>query len=261
MRPGYPRWALIPAAVALVLLGVPLIGLLLRADWARLPRLLASERSIDALTLSLATCLVSTALVLLLGVPTALVLARTAGRRASLARTVVTLPMVLPPVVAGLALLTTLGRRGLIGAPLSAWGIEIGFTTVAVVIAQTFVSLPFLVISLEGALRAAGTDYEAAAAYLGASPSRVFWRVTVPMAAPALASGTALAFARALGEFGATLTFAGSLQGKTRTLPLEIYLLRESDSDLAIALAVVLLAVAGVVVFVATRLRAWGNHG
>ena len=166
----------------------------------------------------------------------------------------------LPPVVAGLALLTTLGRRGLLGQHLAALGIEIGFTTVAVVIAQVFVSLPFLVVSLEGALRTSGLDYERAASYLGASPTRTLLTVTLPMAAPALASGTALSFARALGEFGATLTFAGSLQGVTRTLPLEIYLLRESDSDLALALAVVLLAVAGIVVWLATRLQAWGSH-
>jgi molybdate transport system permease protein len=169
--------------------------------------------------------------------------------------------MVLPPVVAGLALLTTLGRRGLVGQHLSALGIEIGFTTTAVVIAQTFVALPFLVVSLEGALRSSGQDYERAATYLGASPTRTLLTVTLPMAAPALASGTALSFARALGEFGATLTFAGSLQGTTRTLPLEIYLLRESDSDLALALSVVLLAVAGVVVWLATHFRAWGSHG
>lgn len=256
----YPRWALVPTGVALALLGVPLVGLLLRANWAELPGLLVSDRAVDALRLSLVTCTISTLLVLALGVPTALVLARTDGRWGSVARTLVTIPMVLPPVVAGLALLTTLGRRGLIGGPLSAIGIEIGFTTVAVIVAQTFVSLPFLVISLEGALRASGSDFEAAAGYLGASPSRVFWRVTLPMAAPALASGTALSFARALGEFGATLTFAGSLQGTTRTLPLEIYLLRESDSDLALALAVVLLAVAALVVGVATHLRAWGSH-
>ena len=256
----YPRWALAPTGVALALLGVPLLGLVLRANWAELPALLASDRAVDALRLSLVTCLISTVLVLLLGVPTALVLARSRGRWATAARTLVTVPMVLPPVVAGLALLTTLGRRGLIGSHLATLGIEIGFTTAAVVIAQTFVSLPFLVISLEGALRSAGTDYEAAAGFLGAGPSRVFWRVTLPVAAPALASGTALAFARALGEFGATLTFAGSLQGTTRTLPLEIYLLRETDSDLAMALSVVLLAVAGLVVWLATRLHAWGTH-
>lgn len=258
---SYPKWALAPMALALTLLGLPLVGLLVRADWARLPELLMSERSLDALRLSLYTCLISTFFVLILGVPTALVLARTRGRWASAARTLVTVPMVLPPVVAGLALLTTLGCRGLVGQHLSALGIEIGFTTTAVVIAQTFVALPFLVVSLEGALRSSGQDYERAATYLGASPTRTLLTVTLPMAAPALASGTALSFARALGEFGATLTFAGSLQGTTRTLPLEIYLLRESDSDLALALSVVLLAVAGLVVWLATHFRAWGNNG
>lgn len=256
-----PRWAWLPLGLTIALLGVPLIGLLLRANWTELPTLLATDRARDALTLSLVTCAVSTVLVLLLGVPTALVLARANGRWAHPVRTLVTVPMVLPPVVAGLALLTTFGRRGLIGSHLSALGIEIGFTTLAVVIAQTFVALPFLVISLEGALRTSGGDHDRAAAYLGASPTRTFLTVTVPMAAPALASGAALSFARALGEFGATLTFAGSLQGVTRTLPLEIYLLRESDSDLALALAVVLLAVAGTVVGLATRLHAWGTHG
>ncbi len=256
-----PRWTWFPLGLTLALLGIPLVGLLVRANWAELPTLLASDRARDALTLSLATCAVSTLFVLVLGVPTALVLARSSGRWAHAARTLVTVPMVLPPVVAGLALLTTFGRRGLIGSHLSAMGIEIGFTTVAVVVAQTFVALPFLVISLEGALRTSGADFERAAGFLGAGPTRAFLTVTVPMAAPALASGAALSFARALGEFGATLTFAGSLQGVTRTLPLEIYLLRESDSELALALAVVLLAVAGIVVGLATRLHAWGTHG
>lgn len=244
----------------MALLGVPLIGLLLQANWAELPRLLATDRARDALTLSVTTCIVSTTVVLVLGVPTALVLARSTSRWAHIGRTLVTVPMVLPPVVAGLALLTTLGRRGLVGTQLSALGLEIGFTTVAVIIAQTFVALPFLVISLEGALRTSGADFERAAGYLGAGPTRALFTVTVPMAAPALASGVALSFARALGEFGATLTFAGSLQGVTRTLPLEIYLLRESDSDLALALAVVLLGVAGIVVGLATRLHSWGTH-
>ena len=255
-----PRWAWLPLGLTLALLGIPLIGLLVRANWTELPHLLSQDRARDALALSLITCAISTIFVLLLGVPTALVLARSRGRWAPFVRTLVTVPMVLPPVVAGLALLTTLGRRGLIGSYLSAIGIEIGFTTIAVIIAQTFVALPFLVISLEGALRTRGADFERAAGYLGAGPTRVFFTVTLPMAAPALASGAALSFARALGEFGATLTFAGSLQGVTRTLPLEIYLLRESDSDLALALAVILLAVAGLVVGVATRLHAWGTH-
>lgn len=250
-----PRWAWLPFGLAVALLVVPLTGLLIRAPWQRLPELLTSERALDALGLSLATCLVSTLIVLLIGAPTALVLARSRGRWARWVRTLVTVPMVLPPVVAGLALLIVLGRRGLIGEHLSVLGIEIGFTAVAVVVAQTFVALPFLVVSLEGALRAAGDDFERAAAHLGATPTRSFFTVTLPMLAPAFGSGTALAFARALGEFGATLTFAGSLQGVTRTLPLEIYLLREGDTDLALALAVVLLTVAALVVGLSHGLR------
>ncbi|OCL31425.1 molybdenum ABC transporter permease subunit [Tessaracoccus lapidicaptus] len=251
---GLPRWAWLPFALAMALLVIPLAGLLARAPWARLGELLASDRSRDALLLSLATCAASTVICLILGVPTALVLARARGQWVAAARTLLTVPMVLPPVVAGLALLTTLGRRGLLGQPLAVLGVEIGFTTAAVVVAQTFVALPFLVVSLEGALRTAGTDMERAAARLGASPSYVLARVTVPLVAPAILSGTALSFARALGEFGATLTFAGSLQGVTRTLPLEIYLLRESDTDLALALAIVLLGVSALVVAAAARL-------
>ena len=253
-----PRWAWGPFAMGAAILVVPLAALLIRAPWTRLGELLSSEPARDALLLSLGTCVVTTLIVVILGVPMALVLARSRGRWVTFARTLVTVPMVLPPVVAGLALLTTLGRRGLIGAPLAVAGIEIGFTTAAVVVAQTFVALPFLVVSLEGALRSAGTDYERAAARLGARPTTVFRRVTVPLAAPAIVSGTALAFARALGEFGATLTFAGSLQGVTRTLPLEIYLLREADTELSLALAVVLLGVAAVIVFAAMRGR--GAH-
>ncbi len=257
---GYPRWAVLPLGLTAAVLGLPLLGLVARADWPALPQLLASQRSLDALRLSLGTCALATLIVVLLGVPTALVLARSRGRWATLGRTLVTVPMVLPPVVAGLALLTTLGRRGLVGQYLAAWGIDLGFSTAAVVMTQVFVALPFLVVSLEGALRSAGQDYERAASYLGASPSRTLFTVTLPMAAPALASGTALSFARALGEFGATLTFAGSLQGVTRTLPLEIYLLRESDSDLALALAVVLLGVASLVVWFALHVQSRGRH-
>ena len=138
---------------------------------------------------------------------------------------------------------------------------EIGFTTLAVVVAQTFVSLPYLVVALEGALRSREGRYEQVAANLGATPNRVFWRITLPLMAPALASGVALSFARALGEFGATLTFAGSLQGITRTLPLEIYLLRESDSDIALALSLVLIVIAVLIVLLSARLRSWGSRG
>lgn len=248
-----PRWAWAPFAVGIAFLAIPIIGMLGRVRWVELPSLLTSDRALDALGLSLTTCLISTALVLLVGVPLALVLARSQGWWCSVARTLVTVPMVLPPVVAGLALLTTFGRRGLVGRWLEPLGIELGFTTVAVVMAQTFVALPFLVTSLEGALRAQGQRFERAAANLGASPSQTFWRVTVPLALPAIASGTALSFARALGEFGATLTFAGSLQGTTRTLPLEIYLLREGDADTALALSLVLIVLALAIVALASR--------
>ncbi|GAB78396.1 molybdate transport system permease protein [Austwickia chelonae] len=243
-----PRWLLLPGGIALTFVALPLAGIATRIPWARVPHLLTSQTSLDALRLSLTTCLASTTLCLALGLPLALLLSRSHHRWTTLVRTLVTVPMVLPPVVAGLALLTTLGRRGLLGTTLSTWGIEIGFTTLAVVLAQTFVAMPYLVTAVEGALRAAGHDREDVAATLGASPTFVLTRITWPTMLPAVASGTALSFARSLGEFGATLTFAGSLQGVTRTLPLEIYLQRESDTDSALALALVLIIVAAATV-------------
>ena len=248
-----PRWTWLPFGIGLAFLVVPLAGMLARIPWGELPGLLGTGAARQALVLSLVTCLAATSVSFLLGVPLALVMARLEGRWATVVRTIVTIPMVLPPVVAGLALLATLGRRGLVGQHLSAWGIEIGFTTAAVVVAQVFVAMPFLVIALEGALRADSGDYGTVAANLGASPTRVLLRVTLPMAMPALVSGTALTFARALGEFGATLTFAGSLAGTTRTMPLLVYLVREQDADLALALALVLVVVALVVVAVSAR--------
>jgi molybdate transport system permease protein len=248
-RTGHlPRTVLVVAALAVLAIAVPVVGLLLRVPWSRFPELVTSEASLAALGLSLRTSAAATALCVLLGVPLALVLARSSLPGLRVARTVVLLPLVLPPVVSGLALLTTLGRTGLLGARLEAMGISVAFSTTAVVIAQTFVSLPFLVLSLEGAARTAGTRYESVAATLGARPGTVLRRVTLPLLLPALGTGTALAFARSLGEFGATLTFAGSLPGVTRTLPLEIYLQRETDPDAAVALAVVLLVVAAVMV-------------
>ncbi len=187
-------------------------------------------------------------LCVLFGVPLALVLARTRAPRRRIVRPLILLPLVLPPVVGGIALLYAFGRLGLVGRYLEAAGIQVAFTTVAVVLAQTFVSLPFPVITLEGAARTAGADFEVVAATLGASPTTVWWRVTLPLLGPGLISGAVLAFARSLGEFGATLTFAGSRQGVTRTLPLEIYLQRESDADAAVALSVLLGVVAAVVV-------------
>lgn len=243
-RPPLPRWLLAAAVLAVLLAALPLAGMAARVPWARVPELLGSEAARDALLLSLRTCALSTVLCILLGTPLAVVLSRSSGPMVALARTVTALPMVLPPVVAGLALLITLGRTGVVGQHLSVLGIEIGFTTAAVVIAQTFVAMPFLVVALEGALRSVDSGLERIAASLGASPTRVLATVTLPLVLPALVAGATMSFARALGEFGATLTFAGSLQGTTRTLPLEIYLSREADTETALALAVVLIAVA-----------------
>jgi molybdate transport system permease protein len=244
IRPALPRWLAVPAGLAAVLLVVPLVAMFGRVDWLRLPDLLASPAAVDAVWLSLRTCAASTVLCLALGLPLAMVLARARGRWAVAGRVLASLPMVLPPVVAGLALLVALGRRAWLGRHLSLLGVDLAFTTAAVVVAQTFVAMPYLVVSVEGALRSAQDQYEVVAATLGASPTTVLRRVTLPLIGPAIASGTALAFARALGEFGATLTFAGSLQGTTRTLPLEIYLARETDTDTAIALSVVLIVLA-----------------
>ncbi|MFS0886923.1 ABC transporter permease [Aeromicrobium sp. 179-A 4D2 NHS] len=252
-RADVPRWLLLPALVGLGLVGLPVLGLVLRVDWAAFPGLVTTEASRDALGLSLRTAAASTALCLVLGVPLALVLARASGRWVPLVRAVVLVPLVLPPVVGGIALLATFGRRGLLGERLEAFGVEIAFTTVAVVLAQAFVSLPFLVVSLEGALRAADAGYAEIAATLGAAPSRVLGRVTLPLVAPGLVAGTVLSFARALGEFGATVTFAGSLQGVTRALPTEIYLQREVDPDAAVALAFLLILVAVAVIALVQR--------
>lgn len=243
-----PRWLFVPAGVAALFLAVPLVGIAVRVPWAAVPDLLTSRSSLDALGLSLVTCVAATVICLVIGLPLALVLARSDGRLAGVTRTLVTIPMVLPPVVSGLALLITFGRRGVLGGPLSVLGIEVGFSTVAVVMAQVFVAMPFLITSVEGALRASGSGVEGAAASLGASPTHTMRRVTLPLLAPSIASGAALAFARALGEFGATITFAGSLQGVTRTLPLEIYMLRELDTESALALALVLVVVAAITV-------------
>ncbi len=242
----------IPAGVALALVVLPVAGLLVRTDLTRVPELITAPASLHALELSLTTAAMSTAACVLLGVPLAVVLARSAVRGIRLLRAVVLLPLVLPPVVGGLALLYLLGRKGFLGYLLDVTaGVQIPFSTAAVVIAQTFVAMPFLVVSLEGALRGAGDRYEQVAATLGARPWTVFRRVTVPLLLPALGSGVVLSFARALGEFGATITFAGSLEGVTRTLPLEVYTQAESDVDSAVALALLLIVVAVLVIAVA----------
>lgn len=258
---GVPWVLWIPAGAALALVVLPVVGLLLRTDYTRLPQLLTSPASLNALRLSLVTAVLSTLACVVLGVPLAVVLARSAGRGVRLLRAVVLLPLVLPPVVGGLALLFLLGRNGFLGYVLDvATGVRIPFTTAAVVVAQTFVAMPFLVVSLEGALRAGGDAYEQVAATLGARPWTVFRRVTLPLLLPALGSGAVLSFARALGEFGATITFAGSLEGVTRTLPLEVYNQAEADVDSAVALALLLVVVAVVVIAVA-RPRAFDTGG
>jgi molybdate transport system permease protein len=258
-----PRWVYLPAALATVFVALPLVSIAVKVDWSRFGSLITSPASRAALLLSLRTATASTLLCLILGVPLALVLARHRGALARVLRTLILLPLVLPPVVGGIALLYVFGRLGLLGHYLDAAGIRIAFTTTAVVLAQTFVSLPFLVIALEGAARTAGPDYDTVAATLGAPPATVWWRVTLPLLAPGLVSGSVLAFARALGEFGATLTFAGSREGVTRTLPLEIYLQREGDPEAAVALSVLLIAIAAVVVLGlgARRIAGWNAGG
>lgn len=258
-----PRWLLLPATVGALFVVLPLVALAAKVDWARFGTLISTQDSRAALLLSIRTSAASTVLCLALGVPLALLLARHHGRVARLLRTLILLPLVLPPVVGGIALLYVFGRMGLLGHYLETVGVRIAFTTTAVVLAQTFVSLPFLVIALEGAARTTGMGYDRVAATLGARPAAVFWRVTVPLLAPGVLSGATLAFARALGEFGATLTFAGSRPGVTRTLPLEVYLQREADPDAAVALSMLLIAVAAIIVIGlgARRVGGWNPAG
>jgi molybdate transport system permease protein len=247
-RVGVPTWIYVPALAGAAFVLLPLLAIVVRTPWSRFLDLITSEASREALLLSLRTSATSTLLCVLFGVPMATALARSEGRWLGVVRSLVLLPLVLPPVVGGIALLYTFGRRGLLGETFEVLGVQVAFSTTAVVMAQTFVALPFLVVSLEGALRTAGQRFEIVAASLGASPTTVFRRVTLPMVLPGLVSGAVLAFARALGEFGATITFAGSLQGVTRTLPLEIYLRRETDAQAAVALSLVLVVVAVLVI-------------
>ncbi|MGV9254757.1 ABC transporter permease [Streptomyces sp. NPDC003697] len=241
---GAPLPLLVPALVGLAFLLLPLLALLLRAPWGDLPAQLTSPGVWQALRLSLVTATAATAISLVLGVPLAWLLARTdfPGRR--LVRALVTLPLVLPPVVGGVALLLALGRNGVAGQWLDKWfGITLPFTTAGVVVAEAFVAMPFLVISVEGTLRAADPRFEEAAMTLGASRFTAFRRVTLPLVAPGVAAGAVLAWARALGEFGATITFAGNFPGRTQTMPLAVYLALQNDPAAAIALSLVLLAV------------------
>jgi molybdate transport system permease protein len=238
-------WVLVvPALAGLAFLVLPVAGLLIRAPWSTIGTRLGRPQILDALGLSLECATLATAFCLFVGVPLAWVLARVAfpGRR--LVRALVTVPLVLPPVVGGVALLLALGRNGFAGQWLYRWtGLTLPFTTTGVVVAESFVALPFLVISVEGALRAADLRYEDAAATLGASRWTTFRRVTLPLVAPGIGSGAVLCWARALGEFGATITFAGNYPGRTQTMPLAVYLALENDPQAAIVLSLVLLVV------------------
>ncbi|MES2866860.1 MULTISPECIES: ABC transporter permease [Microbacterium] len=252
-----PPWLAVPAALGALVLVLPFVALLTRLDWAGVPAAITSPAAMQALTLSLSTASIATVICVILGVPLALVIARSPQWLAAILRTLTTLPLVLPPLVGGIALLSLLGRSGMFGGALAAAGLQIPFTTAAVVIAQVFVALPFLVISAEGALRTAGTGHELVAASLGAGRFTVFRRVTLPLVAPGLVAGTVLCFARALGEFGATALFAGNAPGVTRTMPLAIYTAFNGagvQEDTAIALSLLLIIVA---VAVLLLMRGW----
>ncbi|OLT29613.1 molybdenum ABC transporter permease subunit [Nocardiopsis sp. CNR-923] len=244
-RSGRAPWILVaPALVGVAFLVLPLVGLLVRTPWATMGERISDPQVLAALWLSLSTATAATAVCLVLGVPLAWLLARTEfpGRR--LVRALITVPLVVPPVVGGVALLLVLGRNGLVGRHLDAWfGLTLPFTTAAVVIAQVFVAMPFLVVTVEGALRGADRRFEEAAATLGASRTTVFARVTLPMVLPGVGAGTALCWARALGEFGATITFAGNFPGTTQTMPLAVYMAMQRDPEAAVVLSLVLLFV------------------
>ncbi|MEU7711856.1 ABC transporter permease [Micromonospora chalcea] len=258
-RQRVPIALLVPAGLGLAFLVLPLAGLLVRAPWTTLPRRLTEPGVLTALRLSLETATIATLLCVALGVPLAWLLARVEfpGRR--LVRALVTVPLVLPPVVGGVALLLVFGRRGLIGSWLDeTFGVTLPFTTAGVVLAEAFVAMPFLVIAVEGALRGADPRYEEAAATLGAGRFTTFTRVTLPLVAPGVAAGAVLCWARALGEFGATITFAGNYPGRTQTMPLAVYLALETDLQAAIVLSLMLLTVS-VVILAAMRDRWVGS--
>ena len=243
------------AAVTVLFLAIPLVALVAKVSWSNLWGDLTTSVALDALRLSLVCSLLAVAISLVFGVPLAWVLARTDFPGRSLVRALATLPMVLPPVVGGVALLLAFGRDGILGRPLyDLFGVQLTFSTAGAVLAETFVAMPFLVITVEAALRTVERRYEEAAATLGARRWTAFRRVTVPAIAPSLVAGSALAWARALGEFGATITFAGDIQGRTQTLPLAVYVALEGNERVAIALSVALLFVS---IAVLVSLRGW----
>ena len=258
-RETAPWQLVVPAVCALGLLVLPLAGLLVRAPWSRTWEILASPGLQQALVLSISTALVASLCCVLLGVPLGWLLAQRWLPGARLFRALATVPLVLPPVVGGVALFALLGRRGVLGEPVfELTGFALPFTTPAVVVAQVFVALPFQVLAAEGAFRATDERYAQVAATLGATPWTAFRRVTLPMVAPSVLAGAVLSWGRALGEFGATVTFAGNLPGRTQTLPLQVYLLLQTDPDAAIMAAVTMLFIS-VVLLVALRGRWTGT--
>ncbi len=244
-----PLPVLVAAGVTVAFLGAPIVGLLARTSWSTLVDDLAQPESLEALRLSLVCSIGATVASVLLGTPLAWVLARVPFRGRAVVRGLVLLPLVLPPVVGGVALLSAFSRRGVVGTLLWDWfGVQLTFTAAGAVLAETFVALPFFVLTVEAGLRSIDRRYEEAARTLGAAPVEVFRRVTLPLVAPTMLAGAVLAWARALGEFGATLTFAGNIVGRTRTLPLAVALQLDADPDTAVALSLVLMAVSLVVV-------------
>ena len=253
-------WQLVVlGAIGALIFVLPLIGLATRTPWSSLGELVSSPLVVDALKLSLFTSIIAAGISLVLGVPLAWLLARVHFPGRQLVRAIVTLPMVLPPVVGGAALLFALGRRGVVGQPIEeATGFLLPFSTWGVIVANVFVAMPFLVVTIEGALANLDGRHEAAAATLGASRLSVFWRVTLPMISPSIRAGLVLAWARALGEFGATVTFAGNLQGRTQTLPLAVFVALESDRDTAVAISLVLVGIS-LAVLLFLRDRWWSR--
>jgi molybdate transport system permease protein len=250
-----PAAVVVLAAAGVAFILLPLIGLLERSPWSRLSSVLASDAALEGLRVSLIVSFGAAGLSLLIGVPLGLVLGRASFPGRSVVRALSLLPLVLPPVVAGLGLLTAFGRRGLLGGPARAVGLELPFTTAGAVVAATFVSFPFLVLAVEAGLRSLDVRYEGAAASLGAGRWYVLRRVTLPLLGPQILAGTTLAWARALGEFGATITFAGNFRGETQTLPLAVFESFQSDPAAATLLSLLLVLLSlGVLVALRGRL-------
>jgi molybdate transport system permease protein len=255
---SFPRSTAALAIAGALFVALPIIGLAVRAPWSRAWSVVSSEQALTALRVSLIVATLAAGFAFVLGAPLALALARSTFRGRTLVRAIVILPLVLPPVVAGVGLLAALGRRGLIGSLLDRWfGITLPFTTAAAVIAATFVSIPLLVLAVEAGVRGLDPRLEHAAAAMGGSPWYVLRRVTLPLVGPQVAAGLVLAWARALGEFGATLMFAGNLEGRTQTLPLAVFQVSQTDPEGSYALSIVLVSLS-LLVLVALRRRFLG---